>query len=509
MRRELPPPWAWTLLVSVLLAAAIATGGALLASRVERTVVHPPGNRVDDAFRGMIRQVDEMEELWQKGIEQDADALLTAGSREVSIATVGVVQYSRLNPSFSDAQRAHHRLDGQPPAIEPVLERFARGGAQEWVFKEGEIIRHRGWVEEAGRPLAWVKGNDRIAVVMILDPAAAAQTVALQLQAWAARNGPPDEGGGLVWTAPDGQVWQRSGEPAESPHEILRHVSRFGDWTLQRTYPVRSVTRYRPLVLGSGLALAALLVAGGGAVAWGQRKAFRVAEERVSFVNRVSHELRTPLTNLLLNTDLALDGLEQDSPRVRRRLGLIREETARLSRIVDNVLAFARIERGQGRPVVAPCDVGRLVTEVHENFAPLFERKSIVCNCEVRTPESLPVDRDALAQIAANLLSNVEKYAGESAQARILATVEGDRLVLEVGDDGPGIPAAQRERVFQPFERALSRVDEGASGTGLGLAISRELARRMGGQLALKPSARGAVFRLEIPLGEEKERSGA
>ena len=112
--------------------------------------------------------------------------------------------------------------------------------------------------------------------------------------------------------------------------------------------------------------------------------------------------------------------------------------------------------------------------------------------------------RDALSQILSNLLSNVEKYAGEGAQARVHLAADAKQLTIEVEDDGPGIPREARQRVFLPFERAGSRVDEGASGTGLGLAISRDLAERMGGSLELLPTARGAKFRLVVPVSKSK-----
>ena len=81
---------------------------------------------------------------------------------------------------------------------------------------------------------------------------------------------------------------------------------------------------------------------------------------------------------------------------------------------------------------------------------------------------------------------------------------ENDSLTIEVEDDGPGVPAEARRRIFLPFERAGSRVDEGVSGTGLGLAISRDLAERMGGRLELVDTVGGAKFRLVIPLGERR-----
>lgn len=295
-------------------------------------------------------------------------------------------------------------------------------------------------------------------------------------------------------------VARRGPEVSSPPDEILRHVSKFGDWSLERHFPVTVRTVWKVPVLAASLVLSLALAAGGLAVGLWQRRAVRLAEERVSFVNRVSHELRTPLTNLLLNADLALDGLPAEDGRARRRLGLIREETSRLSRIVDNVLAFSRMERDAIRPPGGGRGAGTVLEEIRGMFGPLLERKSIRCEFVDLTGGDAAVDGDALSQILSNLLSNVEKYAGEGASARVSLSEERGRLIAEIEDDGPGIPTSSAERVFRPFERGGSRVDEGASGTGLGLAISRELARGMGGGLELVPSSRGAKFRLEIPL---------
>lgn len=386
--------------------------------------------------------------------------------------------------------------------VKPVLEKFARKEAGEWVFTESQVLSGSGWIEMPDRPLAWWQGNGRSAVVLLLDPREASTVVTADLQDHfkSAASGP----GVLSWEGPFGKAWMTNGNlPQDTkPDEILRHVSRFGDWTLRRFYPVNLVTSYRLPVLLGGFTMAALLLAGGTAIVSWQRKATRLAEQRVSFVNRVSHELRTPLTNLLLNTDLALDGLAVGDDKVRRRLGLIREETSRLSRIVDNVQSFARMERGTSETRPATCDVGKVVTELRENFAPLFERKSIGCEFDCRLTGELALDRDAFSQILSNLLSNVEKYAGESAKARVAISRDAGNLIVEVEDNGPGIPAEARGRVFLPFERVGSRVDEGATGTGLGLAISRDLAEQMGGRLELLTVPKGAKFRLILPLAE-------
>jgi len=522
MRDRATSPWAWTLGVSLLAAALVAGAGIALSRRVERVAEKPPGNNLDDAFRQTARRITALEGQWQVALEDGARRLLEKNARELDPPVTGAVQCSWMNPALSDPARAHRRADGREPVVIPVLEKFAKGERGEWVFPAGEVIHGSGWIEQPGRPLAWRQGNGKTGLLIVLDPAPAAEVVIHRMFSvenkdapfllevvlrasipWETPSPPGYEPGGFVFNGPGGRELFNLGvhAPGAKPDEVLRHVSRFGDWTLQRFYPVRQVVSWNVPLLAGSFALALVLLGGGVAIVSWQRKATLLAEQRVSFVNRVSHELRTPLTNLLLNTDLALDHLEGDAGKVRRRLGLIREETARLSRIVDNVQAFARIERGKSEVHAASCDVGKVLGGLRETFAPLFERKSITCEYDCEVPGDVVLDCDALSQILSNLLSNVEKYAGDSARARVAVSLEAGSLRVEVEDDGPGIRADARTRVFLPFERADSRVNEGASGTGLGLSISRDLARQMGGELDLltNESGRGARFRLTIP----------
>ncbi len=503
MKKE-PSFWPWILAVALLAAGLVAGAGFLFSRRVETFSEPPPGNRVDQAFRDLVRRVNEMEALWVEALRQEATRQVEGRFRDPLPSTFGVEQVSWLNPAVNDQARSHRRADGRQPALRPVLERFAKGEAGEWVFTEAEALKGNGRVDQPGKPPAWVHGNGRTAVVLLLDSTEAAAVVEADLAKRAKNFLPPDEPGFLEWSSPAKHVFLTSGEAhAEGrPDEILRHVSIFGDWTLRRHYPTRTVTTYHMPTLAGTSALASLLLGGGITLAVRQRRAWLAASQRVSFINRVSHELRTPLTNLLLNTDLALDAAPADNERLRRRLGLIREETSRLARIVDNVLTFARIERGRMAAQTAPCDVARLARELLENFAPLFDRKGISCRLACEVPESLALDPDALSQILSNLLSNIEKYAGENAAAQVSATSDGSRLTLDVSDDGPGIPTGARQRIFLPFERAENGVAAGASGTGLGLAISRDLARHMGGELELLPSEKGAAFRLVVPCAE-------
>ncbi len=239
----------------------------------------------------------------------------------------------------------------------------------------------------------------------------------------------------------------------------------------------------------------------------------RDASQRVSFVNQVSHELKTPLTNIRMYAELLARDFDHDDqdPRVARRLDIIVSESQRLSRLIGNVLTFARQRRDAMvlRPVTASLD--EVVEEILEQFAPAFEQKGIQVIRELGAGSAVRLDRDVVGQIVANLLSNVEKYAG-TGEVRI-TTLPGeldDLARLVVHDDGPGIPMSQAAKAFAPFARLDNRLSEGAAGTGIGLGLARDLARLHGGDLVLCPSPRGAKLELTInaPLVREVDDEG-
>ena len=145
-----------------------------------------------------------------------------------------------------------------------------------------------------------------------------------------------------------------------------------------------------------------------------------------------------------------------------------------------------------------PCRPKEVVDAVVEQFLPSFSRRGLTIRQVWSAAGACLIDADALAQVIGNLLSNVEKYVPGGAVEMACRLVDG-MLLIRVTDEGPGIPFEAAERIFRPFERLDSRVNEGASGTGLGLAIARDLAVGMGGSLRLLASQRGASFELCVP----------
>jgi signal transduction histidine kinase len=262
------------------------------------------------------------------------------------------------------------------------------------------------------------------------------------------------------------------------------------------------------LVAATGLAL---LMAG----AWFFReyhRQVREAMERVSFANQVSHELKTPLTNIRMYAELLESDLEEagvdPSGRPRGHLKVIVEESQRLSRLIGNVLTFAREQRGQLRLRVRPAVVDNVIAVVLERFGPALGRRQVEVAFGRGAGARVEVDVDVVEQILGNLLSNVEKYAASGKRVEVVSRQTKGHTEITVRDAGPGVPPRHRERVFRPFQRLSDDISE-SPGTGIGLSIARQLARLHGGDLRLAPSERGARFELRIATPRCESEAGA
>lgn len=295
---------------------------------------------------------------------------------------------------------------------------------------------------------------------------------------------------------------------AEEPEEeAVESVARLlspplGAWNLRVEY----WSEGSALALGRFLRLAGLLIVaavlGGLAFVFHRESSreLREASQRVGFVNQVSHELRTPLTNIRLYAELLERRIDTDDRETRSYIDIIVAESARLSRLIGNVLSFARRRRGAMaiHPVEQPID--DTLRSVAEQFGPSFDEKGVATTLDLNAPRPVAFDPDALEQVVGNLLSNIEKYAAVGGAAAISSRQSDSATVIRVEDRGPGIPAGREETVFEPFVRLSDSLTEGVSGTGIGLSIARELVRLHGGDLRLVASDRGAVFEIELPL---------
>lgn len=254
----------------------------------------------------------------------------------------------------------------------------------------------------------------------------------------------------------------------------------------------------RKLELVFGLSLLGLLLLGLGVYLYqSMRRTEREARQRVSFVNQVSHELKTPLTNIRLYAELLVDEMAEE-PDAKRKLDIIVNESQRLSRLIANILSFARLERGRIKPQTQAIVFDEIVRNTLAHYTPRLQERGVNVETDLGAPQIRQVDADLVTQILGNLLSNVEKYA-PGCRLKITSENIDTGVQLSVADDGPGIPRRLQKRVFAPFYRVRNDLTEGVSGTGIGLTIARELAQLQGGQLKLVPTETGAQFVLTLP----------
>lgn len=261
------------------------------------------------------------------------------------------------------------------------------------------------------------------------------------------------------------------------------------------------------LTLGFSALLLAVVLLGVYFVRESSRDA-RAARDRMTFVNQVSHELKTPLTNLRMYAELLGEYLEEDDEKGQRYVNVIVQESERLSRLIANVLSFARHARGKLTIRKSDTVPDQIIQDTVERFRPVFEQAGIDIRLDLDAATPRAMDGDALAQIVANLLSNVEKYAVKGKWVSIESRLNNDQLTAVVEDAGEGIPVGKEEEIFKPFYRLSNRLTDRAAGTGIGLSISRELARRHGGDLRVVPTQKGAAFQIEITAPQSSSPKG-
>ncbi|MCL4732050.1 MAG: HAMP domain-containing histidine kinase, partial [Planctomycetes bacterium] len=230
------------------------------------------------------------------------------------------------------------------------------------------------------------------------------------------------------------------------------------------------------------------------------RSTVSLSERRADFVSAVTHELRTPLTTLRMYTELLATGRVKDDTSRSQYLDTMHAEAVRLSHLVENVLSYARLERGRSRDRAETISVHTLVDRV---AATLRERarqtrmELAVTISPDAADSTVRVDPAAVERILFNLVDNACKYAAAAADHRVELTVARDNgsMVIRVRDFGPGIDAETAVRLFKPFRKSAQAAANSAPGVGLGLSLCRGLARAMGGDLRHVPGiAPGACF---------------
>ncbi|MEM6784539.1 MAG: HAMP domain-containing sensor histidine kinase [Bacteroidota bacterium] len=242
-----------------------------------------------------------------------------------------------------------------------------------------------------------------------------------------------------------------------------------------------------------------------------------LARVRARLVSNVSHELRTPLALIRMYAETLEAGRVPDTRRP-EYLGVIARESERLSRLIDTLLNFSRIEAGRERFELAPTDLNALARDVTARFALPAERDGFTIETDfVHTIPTVEADAEALTEALVNLVDNALKYSRPHPDARRVAIRTGvyrngsrkAQAYVEVEDDGPGIAASHQRQVFEPFFRvgddARDDLVHETKGTGLGLALVARIAEAHGGRIDLHSApGDGARFRLLLPVASDQ-----
>jgi signal transduction histidine kinase len=256
------------------------------------------------------------------------------------------------------------------------------------------------------------------------------------------------------------------------------------------------------LTFYAGLLLVVSLNLFGGYLLWRDtRREARLSELRSQFVSSVSHELKTPLTSIRMFAEILQMGSVPDARTRDECLDTIVNESERLTRLLNNVLDFSRIEQGQKTYQMAPTHLADVVHSAAKTMHyPLAEQGfALSLNVDDGMPP-VDVDPDALKQAVLNLLTNAMKYSGRSRTIELRLFPENGDAMIQVEDHGIGISESEQSRIFERYYRAQVAENGAISGTGLGLALVAHIAEAHGGRVQVESSLGvGSTFSIRLP----------
>ncbi len=295
----------------------------------------------------------------------------------------------------------------------------------------------------------------------------------------------------------DAVVATRAGDAIVVSYQVTGGVLQIG----QEIGPVREVEGQVTLLLAiAGVVGLVLAVVAGWLLAGRAMRPIEVAFSRqLEFTADASHELRTPLA--VVDAGLQVIGRHPDQPVAAQAetLAAMRSQVDRMNRLVGGLLTLARADAGASELHLAATDLDALLRRTVAGFGPLAATRGASVEVVAASAGLATVDPDRIAELLDILVDNAVRHAGEGVHVRVSAARTAGGVEIVVADDGPGIPATERERVTERFVRG----DESRSGdgTGLGLAIARWVAEAHGGRLQLEDAAPGLRVRVRLPGG--------
>lgn len=231
---------------------------------------------------------------------------------------------------------------------------------------------------------------------------------------------------------------------------------------------------------------------------WLRRRMLKLETERTRVMRHTSHELKTPLATLREGASLLSEGVAGPlTPQQAKIAGIMQANALRLQSLIDGLLRMQQASHARDQMETGTVQFDNVIDQTIATYE-LAARDRRVRISGSLAPLAVEGDGEALATLASNLISNAIKFSPDGGRVNIALTRDGDAAVLDVMDEGPGIPAGDRERLFEPFYRGSAA--KGVAGVGLGLAIAHEFALAHHGSLAIIDQQRGAHFRARLPL---------
>jgi signal transduction histidine kinase len=264
----------------------------------------------------------------------------------------------------------------------------------------------------------------------------------------------------------------------------------------------RDMVHRQTMIFMAAFALLLLMIAAGLVATYRlMRRESEIARLKSDFVANVSHDLKTPLALIRMFAETLEMDRVPDERRRREYYGVLTRESERLSRLIDNVLDFSRIESGRQRYEITAGPVEPIVHEVVESFRHPLDQQGFTVDVAIEPDlPDVPLDGDAMKQALANLVDNAMKYSGDRRHIRVAARRDGGGVAVEVADEGIGIPVSERERIFEKFYRIGRSETQGRRGSGVGLALVKHIVEAHGGRVTVdgRPGE-GTRFTLHLP----------
>jgi signal transduction histidine kinase len=249
--------------------------------------------------------------------------------------------------------------------------------------------------------------------------------------------------------------------------------------------------------------LAAIFLIGLFAIYKSAQALVELSERRSQFVSSVTHELKTPLTNIRMYIEMLAQGIARDTEREQEYFQIIDSEGSRLTRLINNVLDLAKLEKKQRSLDIRPGTVEEVVAEVETVMQAKLKQEGYTLKFVQEASRPFHYDRDAMVQVLINLIENSIKF-GQSAVRKEITNrtyTEGQWVKIAVSDFGPGIPRRALKKIFDDFYRADNSLTQTTRGTGIGLALVKKFIRLMGGRVSAENNTdAGCTITISLPM---------